>query len=90
MLQVQLRALRQNLVPFFERVRHKIPLAVIMTGKGMSSLDSPIHIVCNVGEERRSVAGFKVSENIAELLKSWWHFDLLFSGNLRFPVVTTS
>jgi len=41
-----------------------------MAGKRMSSLDGPIHIVCNVGEERRAVAGFKVFENIADLRKS--------------------
>jgi hypothetical protein len=90
MFQVKLRALRQTLVHFFERVRHKIRLAVIVAGKRMSSLDRAIHIVRNVGEERGSVSGFKVSENIAKLRKSCRHFDLLYSGSLRFPVVATS
>ena len=41
-----------------------------MTGKRMGSLDDPVDVVCNVGEERAPVASFKVFENIADLGKS--------------------
>jgi hypothetical protein len=66
-LYVQLRALGQDLVKLFESVGQKIRFAVVVTGKGMSSLDDPIHVVRNVGKERASVATFKVFENIANL-----------------------
>ena len=66
-LYVQLRALGQDLVKFFESVRQKIRFAVVVTGKRMSSLDDPIHVVRDVSKERASVATFKVFENIANL-----------------------
>jgi hypothetical protein len=40
-----------------------------MTGSWMSSLDDPVDIVCNVGEERTLITCFKVLENIVNLRK---------------------
>jgi hypothetical protein len=74
---VQLRALRQDLRKFFESVDQKIRFAMVMTGQRMSSLDDPINVVRNVSKKFTSVAGFKAFKNIANLRKSYGHWNLL-------------
>jgi hypothetical protein len=45
----------------------ELGLAVIVTGKRMSSLDDPIHVVRHMVEEPLAIARFQVLENLANI-----------------------
>ena len=67
MLHVKLRASRQDLSKFFERVGQKIRFAMVMACKRMSSLDDPVDVVRNMRKEFASVAGLESLKNIPDM-----------------------
>jgi hypothetical protein len=78
-LYLQLRTLRQDVIEFLESVSAKIRFAVVVTGKRMSPLDSPVNIIRNMGEKVSPVTAFKMFENIANPRQIHGHSKLLCS-----------
>jgi hypothetical protein len=48
----------------------ELGLAVIVTRKGMRSLDDPIHIVRHMVEERFTISGFQIFEDFANVSRA--------------------
>jgi hypothetical protein len=75
---VELRAVAQDFIELLESVREKIGFAVVMAGKGMGSLDGPIDVIGDVGEEFTAVAALKGLEDFANTIDCDGHVDLSF------------
>ena len=69
MLDSKLRTFSEDLVELLEGVGAKIILAPVVTGKRVRALDSPVHIIGHMFEERSAIARLKSLEDCADTIK---------------------